>query len=240
MTRASVPPRPALVALVLSQTFLLCASWAPVYAPRALRPHTRAPLTLMAGSLVFAAEGAYESERFTAQAGNLTAWFDSPDTLTTIFASATSVTDLGSNTFEAVVPMSNFPGITVTTTTQFTVTKFLEENLPSLRIDVIDSTSTATGPDRLVKIFNASQASPPRTSSSNVVSVEQIGDDLCVRARASVELEMDIPNWVERLMPKRIFERAGSKSMKGVLDGDVQPCVGNLREQYLSWSGESA
>ena len=109
-------------------------------------------------------------------------FFASDESLRALLSDADNVEGSGS-TWSAVLPMSSFPGIKVTSTNFFNV----KRSDDTLSIELLNSTSTATGPKFLVSIFEASQATPPKTASVNTISII---DDGSPRLQSDVSLSI--------------------------------------------------
>ena len=71
-------------------------------------------------------------------------YFESDLPLMAIFSDALSVEPLSSAEYRAVLPMSAFPGIKVTSSNRFHVTRKATDSGPSMEIKLIDSKAKAT------------------------------------------------------------------------------------------------
>ena len=183
-------------------------------------------------SLTFAASAQFTSDPLSSSgdAGKAGAYFESEGSLMALLSDAESVEGSGS-VYKAVLPMSSFPGINVKSTNFFNV----DRSEDSLSIELLNSTSTATGPRFLVSIFEASQATPPKTTSFNKISV--VGDDGAaprLQSDVSLEIVMEMPNWIP--IPLATLEKRGSEALEKLLDNDVKPKLSVLKSKLAAFS----
>lgn len=184
--------------------------------------------------ITFSATKKLESEPLSADsysADKARAYFQSEEALMTLLSDAELVKRISDSKYKAVLPIGSFPGIKVTSENIFAV-----DRSDSLTIELISSKSTATGPQFLVNIFEASQAKPPKTESLNKITVlEGSGGVCCLQSDVSLKIEMDMPNWIP--IPLSILENRGSDALNKLLDADVAPKIALLRDNLASFSG---
>ena len=87
----------------------------------------------------------------------------------TLFGKADSVEPQGDGLYKAVIPMTSFPGIKISSVNTLKVVAMPE----SISITLVDSATTATGPKLLTRIFEAatSGGGGSKTESVNNVSI---------------------------------------------------------------------
>ena len=161
----------------------------------------------------------------------LTEWFDRDDALYTLFGAAEKVERCG-EVYCATVPLGTFPGIVVKSVSYFEV-----ERLPEGGYDLtcLNSSSTATGPRFLVRIFDAVQGSaPPRTTSTNVLTLKSAeGGAQYFSSKVELSISLSVPSWIP--IGTATMEKQGSKALDKMLDSDVAPLIEKFKDKYADW-----
>ena len=161
----------------------------------------------------------------------LAEWFDQDDALYILFGAAEKVERDG-EVYCATVPLGTFPGIVVKSVSYFEV-----ERLPEGGYDLkcLNSTSTATGPKFLVRIFDAVQGNaPPRTTSTNVLTLKRAeGGAQYFSSNVELSISLSVPSWIP--IGTAAMEKQGSKALDKMLDSDVAPLIEKFKEKYTEW-----
>jgi hypothetical protein len=148
-----------------------------------------------------------------------------------------------SKLLEFVSPGISFPGIKVTSILKMSAQTLVltgEQRLPEYRFVLLESTTKATGPKPIVWLFNkltrAGETKEQSTFSCTRLSVEERGNSLVFHANARLEVQLNIPKVMIKLLPmkKEVFEEQGSKSLDGAMK-DLGPSVKRFTGAYLKW-----
>lgn len=144
-----------------------------------------------------------------------------------LFGEDTAVENKGGGIWRAAIP-TNFPGLKVIANNFFIVSSTPEY----LSLELLNSTSTAEGPPFLVRIYDAAQSKPPKTSSKNIVTIVETDEKVRLNSEVSLQIEMEIPSWVP--IPAGVLERKGSEALEKMMETDVKPKLDGLRDKLLS------
>lgn len=181
-------------------------------------------------SCTFLAERIVQTKPFALQAKPLVSWFQQAEAVEMLFGKAESVETFEDGVYKAVVPMTTFPGIAVTSSNYFTVT--VDEPAESLAVTMLNSTTTALGPPLLVRIFEASQNSMQTTSRNDITVVSDTRGNR-IQSDVMIRLDMTIPDWVP--VPVKQMEKSGSEALQKLIDSDVAPVLEQFKDRYLTW-----
>jgi len=153
-----------------------------------------------------------------------------------------SSTLVDTNVLEFVSAGLNFPGIKVTSIMKMSSQLFLSgaEKMPEYRFILLESTTKAEGPRPLVWLFNkltkAENNQEQSTFSYTRISGEIRGGKLVFHANARLEVRINIPRVMLKLLPVKLetFEEQGSKSLEGAMK-DLERSINRFKDAYIQW-----
>ena len=173
--------------------------------------------TTLSASLVFDCSEKIRSSSSLDDYDDIESFLKSDECMRTLFEDSESVEKIGDEWVAKQPSTSMFPGLTLLTENTFKTT--VSGN--SLRVELTSSKPIADGPRVLVAIFEAATAKPPKTSSTNVISVAEEDGQRYLVSDISLKLEMQVPRILP--IPRETLARRGSKSMSAMIAKDVAP-----------------
>uniref|UniRef100_A0A7S2B7R3 Uncharacterized protein n=1 Tax=Octactis speculum TaxID=3111310 RepID=A0A7S2B7R3_9STRA len=130
--------------------------------------------------------------------------------------------------------MSSFPGIQVSTVNRIQTSLDTSGVAPTITMDMVSSTSEATGPEFLVRIFNSMQSGNIVPASTNQITVIDAEGKSCIQSEIMLRVDfMDIPNWIP--MPINVMESRGSEAFSKLIDDEVMGNLEMFKRGYMEW-----